>query len=218
MRHTATGGRGFTSQGKRMNITIEPQLFERINKINNFGNTKNPSISEELLLFEGFRRIYEVNVKINNILNENTFTLATINRIISEEISENIGDVIYAKKHYKHYIPGVLGDSFVNMYLRWAMLSENDFVKALSLVNPFEFLVRILERGIIIEKVDGMLLVMSNHSSYNFLKLQSKENYREVPYLISITDDYLDKINDFYAEHNVLPAWLEEDNKRGYLL
>jgi hypothetical protein len=201
-----------------MKIKVETQLFERVNKIDNFENAKNPCKSEELLLFEGFRRIHSVNVKINCMLNEDVFTLATINRIIPEEIIENIGEIISSKKRYKHYMPGVLGDSFVQMYLRWEMLSENNFIQELSFVNPFEFLVRILERGIIIDKVDGMLLVMSNHSFYNFRKLQSKENYQEMPYLVSTTDEYLDKINDFYEEHNVLPDWLEEDNKRGYLL
>lgn len=200
-----------------MKIKSNPEIFQRTNGIGSEID-KDKSISEELLLFEGFRSIYEVNVKINDMLHEEIYSLGTINRLIPEDILEKKSEIIFNNNKDKNAWTGVLGYSFINMYLTWEMFSENDFVRELYPMNPYHFFVRILERGIRIDKQEGRFLIMSINSSYHLYKLLSKENYQETPYLVSTDDEYLDKINAFYTQHKVLPPWLEEDNKRGYIL
>ncbi|MDR6564995.1 MULTISPECIES: hypothetical protein [unclassified Arcicella] len=85
-------------------------------------------------------------------------------------------------------------------------------------MNPYHFFIRILERGVQISKVDGRYVEINPYESYIYSDLHSKKIYQETPYLVSTDDEYLDKINAFYAEHKELPPWLEEDNKRGYVL
>ncbi len=200
-----------------MKINTNPQIFQRTNSIS-LEIEKDNSISERLLLFEGFRRIYEVNVKINDMLHEEIYSLGTINRLIPEDTLEKKSEIIFNNNKDKNLWTGVLGYSFINMYLTWEMFSENDFVTELYPMNPYHFFVRILERGIGINREQGGTLRMTIFSGFSLGKLLSKENYQETPYLVSTNDEYLDKINAYYAEHNELPPWLEEDNKRGYIL
>ncbi|MDR6564646.1 MULTISPECIES: hypothetical protein [unclassified Arcicella] len=208
-----------------MKFKTNPEIFQRINNINS-EFYKDISISEELLLFEGFRRMYEVNVKINNMLQEEIYTLATINRLIPDDIKEKISDIIFENDRARSSEgksimagTGVFGHSMAHMYLTWEMFSENDFVKELHPMNPYHFFVRMFERGIRIDKEHKFYnLLVTFFSSYSLAKLQSKEIYQETPYLVSTDDEYLDKINAVYAEYKVLPTWLEKDNKRGYVI
>ncbi|MEA5259736.1 hypothetical protein VB264_18210 [Arcicella aquatica] len=203
-----------------MKINTDPQIFQRTNSISS-EIEKDNSISERLLLFEGFRRIYEVNVKINDMLHEEIYSLGTINRLIPEDVLENKSEIIYKNdENFENNktIIGMFGKLMVHMYLTWEMFNENEFVRELYPINPYHFFVRIFERGIGINTEHGGTLRMTIFSGFSLGKLLSKENYQETPYLVSTDDEYLDKINAYYAEHNELPPWLEEDNKRGYIL
>ncbi len=203
-----------------MKIKTDPEIFQRTNNINPV-NTKHNFVSDKLLLFEGFRRIYEVNVKINHMLNEEINPIGTIYRLINEDINEKKNQIIDSNNRNnkdRNTMIGLFGYLVVQMYLTWEMFSENDFVKELYPMNPYHFFLRILERGVVMDRQNRWDLVMSPYASYDIRKLLSKENYQETPYLVSTDDEYLDKINAYYAEHNELPPWLEEDNKRGYIL
>ncbi len=203
-----------------MKINTDPQIFKRTNSIIS-EIEKDNSISERLLLFEGFRRIHEINVKINNILHEEIYSLGTINRLIPKDIREKTSEIIYKNdKNFENNktIIGVFGKIMVHVYLTWEMFNENEFVKELYPMNPYHFFVRIFERGIGINTEHGRTLRMTIFTPFSLYKLLSKENYQETPYLVSTDDEYLDKINAFYTEHKELPPWLEEDNKRGYIL
>ncbi|MDR6563635.1 MULTISPECIES: hypothetical protein [unclassified Arcicella] len=203
-----------------MKIKTDPEIFQRTNNINPV-NTKHNFVSDKLLLFEGFRRIYEVNVKINHILHEEINPIGTIYRLINEDINEKKNQIIDSNNRNnkdRNTKIGLFGYLVVQMYLTWEMFSENDFVKELYPMNPYHFFLRILERGVVMDRENRWYLVMSPYASYDIRKLLSKENYQETPYLVSTDDEYLDKINAYYAEHNELPPWLEEDNKRGYIL
>ncbi len=207
-----------------MKFKTNPEIFQRINNINS-EFYKDISISEELLLFEGFRRMYEVNVKINHMLQEEIYTLATINRLIPDDIKEKKSDIIFENDRARSSEgksiwagTGTFGALMAHMYLTWEMFSENDFVKELHPMNPYHFFVRMFERGIRIDKEPLNYLRVTIFSPYSLSKLQSKEIYQETPYLVSTDDEYLDKINAIYAEYKVLPTWLEKDNKRGYVI
>ncbi|MDR6564997.1 MULTISPECIES: hypothetical protein [unclassified Arcicella] len=203
-----------------MKINTDSQIFKRTNSISS-EIEKDNSISERLLLFEGFRRIYEVNVKINHIVHEEIYSLGTINRLIPEDVLENKSEIIYKNdENFENNktIIGMFGKLMVHMYLTWEMFNENEFVRELYPINPYHFFVRIFERGIGINTEHGRTLRMTIFTSFSLFKLLSKENYQETPYLVSTDDEYLDKINAYYAEHNELPHWLEEDNKRGFVL
>ncbi len=202
-----------------MKFKTNPEIFKRINSINPVPpNPEKFNISERLLLFEGFRRIYEINVKINHILHDEGHTPGTITRLIPEDILEKISHIISEGIKDKKFWPGTLGISMIYRYLIWEMFCENTFVRELYSMNPYHFFIRILERGVPISKIDGRYVEINPYESYIYSDLDSKKNYQETPYLVSTDDEYLDKINAFYAEHNVLPPWLEEDNKRGFVL
>ena len=110
----------------------------------------------------------------------------------------------------------IFGEPFIQLFLIWEMISMNESSNVLSNKNPFEYFIRIFERAVILIKFDGSIYLSGYE--YDLRSLLFVENYQETPFLVSTTDEYLDNINLFYSEHNVLPNWLEEDNKRGYVL
>ncbi len=195
-----------------IDIQIKPEAFDRVNKIKILSD-KAKSISDELLMFEGLRVLNNLNFKIRKQTLEKNNSLETFLTVINSETLDKLQEI---RSEFCKRGDEVFGEPFIQLYLNWEMLSVNESIKIYSEINPFEFFIRILERGVIIYKF-GSSFELAGYP-YDLRSLLSRENHQEIPYLISTTDEYLDKINDFYAEHNELPAWLEEDNKRGYLL
>ncbi len=190
-------------------------VFERINQIKG-DITKVNSISEELLLKESFRKIFLLNKSLNlgyhihfpigvlfpNVLAEGVF-FETLNTHWRGWLNRDVGD-------YGHLLE--------ELFLAWDFFSEDEKIIKLSQPNPYEYIIRILERGFTLEKEEGKILQISSGTRLRFYYLLSEDIYQDIPYIISSEDMYLDKINDYYEQYKVLPSWLEEDNKRGYLL
>ena len=196
-----------------INIQVIPEAFVRINKIK-FLYDKEKSVSDELLMFEGLRLLNKINSNINSLLSI-TYrgSLTTFLKLIDFKTLEKLHKI---RSEMCKRQGEIFGEPFIQLFLIWEMISMNESSNVLSNKNPFEYFIRIFERAVILIKFDGSIYLSGYE--YDLRSLLFVENYQETPFLVSTTDEYLDNINLFYSEHNVLPNWLEEDNKRGYVL
>ncbi|GAB4011750.1 hypothetical protein GCM10028808_26090 [Spirosoma migulaei] len=199
-----------------MKISYNKTAFDRVNGLPNPDRQKISLISEKLLLKENLRMLYEINVKLNEELNEEAFNFNILDRIFNNIfIESDVLDIIESNWKNKSFIYGHYGYTYIKMFLGWYLVSEDPKIKKLNVHNPYEYSIRILERGFSIDQERHP--IMYRIGLGDTLSANLQKYAQELPYITSTDDDYLDAIDSYYLQYKTLPPWLGEDNQRGFV-
>jgi hypothetical protein len=188
-----------------------------------FGNKEKSFfvMAEVLLLRECLRQVFDMNLQLNSIKSESSFDIFISNRLFSS--LEERDDFFLKKKEIigERFVRfGVYGEPILSAYSILEMFKYNNIVD--FDVNPYEYGLRVLERGNIISRE---MYPKSFHLNGYFRVPIELTRYSQVtPYIVNTSDDYLDAINNYYKQFEVSqyenvpqPQWLVDDNQRGYI-